>query len=76
MSTDLEEAYEKSTGISEAHRLSLTDEKTTRKGGRDDDDFFFDEINESGEVVAKYHAWSHKETYPPFKADSGCEKVR
>jgi len=60
--------------VGDGNRLIKTDSKSDQRKGRDDDDDYYDEINEKGEVVAKYHVWHHMSIYPPQKVDEGWKK--
>lgn len=60
--------------VGPGNRLIKTGSKSYQRKGRDDDNDYYDEINEEGTVVAKYHVWHHMNIYPPQKVDKGWKK--
>jgi hypothetical protein len=55
--------------------LFLVDTQVSRKSGVDNEDWFYEEIDQKGNVLCKYHVWHHMETFPPQKSSSGWRKL-
>ncbi len=60
--------------VGKGNSLILTESKSTNRKGMDNDDDFYDEVDEEGKIVAKYHVWHHLNIYPPQRVDEGWRK--
>lgn len=60
--------------VSQGNSLVSTDRKSSERKGMDKDDDYYDEVNQNGETVAKYHVWHHMSIYPPQKVSEGWKK--
>lgn len=59
--------YAQKIGIPEGHTLVMRETKWLgARHGQDTDEYKYDELNESGEVVASYHIEDSTSVYPPF----------
>jgi len=56
--------------VKQGNHLVATDLKNTQKKGMDNDDDYFNEVDQEGNVVAKYYTWHHMSIYPPQKVES------
>lgn len=60
--------------VCQGNSLVSTGGESRQRKGMDNDDDYYDEINQAGEIVAKYHVWHHMSIYPPQKANEGWQK--
>ncbi|GKX54089.1 hypothetical protein SOASR030_02010 [Leminorella grimontii] len=73
----MSDIYRKLIGIPDAH--SLRQVSVNWKGsrrGQDTDVYIFEEVNESGETVAKYEVESSTSIHPPFNASLSYSKIQ
>ena len=66
--------YKTKIGIPDDHDLIQTDTNWQQRKGRDTDTYWYDEVNETGEVVAKYIVTDSTSIYPPFHRSITWEK--
>lgn len=66
---------EKKIGIPETHKLVQTESKWEQRKGQDTDTYWYDEVDETGTVVAKYVVRDSTSMYPPFDRSVTFEKV-
>lgn len=72
----MSDEYRKLIGIPDEHSLKQVDmEWKGARRGQDTDVYIFDEINQSGEVVARYEVTSSTSIYPPFKTHTSYSKI-
>lgn len=60
--------------VSSGNHLVRTDSQRKQKKGWDNDDDYYDEVDQDGEVVAKYHVWHYLNIYPPQHVKEGWTK--
>ncbi|WP_417667184.1 hypothetical protein [Pseudidiomarina sp.] len=71
----MSQEYKEKIGIAESHDLVQTDSKWEQRKGQDTDTYWYDEVDESGTVVAKYVVIDSTSIYPPFERSISYEKV-
>jgi hypothetical protein len=62
-------------GISDGNNLVSTGSKWEQRKGRDTDIYYYDEVDSSGELVAKYEVKESMSIYPPFGTTKSYAKV-
>jgi hypothetical protein len=62
-------------GIPEGHSLRHTGTGREQRKGRDTDMDFYEELNEAGEVVAKYEVRESMSIYPPLSNTLSFRKL-
>lgn len=60
--------------IAKGNSLVATGHESNQRKGMDNDDDYYDEVNQMGDIVAKYHVWHHMSIYPPQKVHEGWKK--
>jgi hypothetical protein len=60
--------------VCQGNSLVSTGGESRQRKGMDNDDDYYDEINQAGEIVAKYYVWHHMSIYPPQKVNEGWQK--
>ena len=71
----MSQEYKELIGIPESHQLVQTDSKWRQSGGKDTDTYWYDEVDEQGNVIAKYIVKDSTSMYPPQKNEVTFEKV-
>jgi hypothetical protein len=71
----LSEEHRNKIGIAAGNTLKSTGTKSEQRKGRDTDIYFYDELNEAGDLVAKYEVRESMSIYPPFTNTVTAEKV-
>lgn len=67
--------HEIKIGIAENNKLIQTDTKWEQRKGQDTDTYWYDEIDATGNLVAKYILKDSTSMYPPFGRTVSYEKV-
>ncbi|SIR15985.1 hypothetical protein SAMN05421546_0020 [Solilutibacter tolerans] len=67
--------HEKEIGIPDNHKLVQTDSKWRQSKGLDTDTYWYDQVDETGAVVAKWIVKDSTSIYPPFGRNISSEKV-
>lgn len=58
--------YKKKIGLPESHTLKIVSSQWSQRKGQDTDTYECEELNEQGEVIAKYTVKDSTSMYPPF----------
>lgn len=58
--------YKKKIGLPESHTLNIVSSQWAQRHGQDTDTYECEELNEKGEVIAKYTVKDSTSIYPPF----------
>jgi len=66
---------QKKIGIPGNHKLVQTETKWRQSKGQDTDTYWYDEVNETGAVVAMWIVKDSTSMYPPFDRSISYEKV-
>ena len=61
--------------VCQGNLLVSTGLESSQRKGMDNDDEYYDEINQEGEIVARYHVWHHMSIYPPQNVNEGWQKL-
>lgn len=67
--------HEIKIGVAENNKLIQTDTKWEQRKGQDTDTYWYDEIDVTGNLVAKYIVKDSTSMYPPFGQTVSYEKV-
>lgn len=67
--------HEIKIGVAENNKLIQTDTKWEQRKGQDTDTYWYDEIDVTGNLVAKYIVKDSTSMYPPFGRTVSYEKV-
>lgn len=71
----MSDEHRKLIGIPEGHALKRTGSEREQRRGQDADIDYYDEVNEAGELVAKYEVRESMSIYPPFKNTVSFKKL-
>ncbi|MEP9320446.1 hypothetical protein ABKS89_25095 [Pseudomonas sp. LABIM340] len=71
----MSEEHRKLIGIPEGHTLKQAGSEREQRKGRDTDIDFYEELNEAGELVAKYEVRESMSIYPPFTNHVSFKKL-
>ncbi|WP_180159993.1 hypothetical protein [Acinetobacter sp. YH12054] len=58
--------YKKKIGLPESHTLNIVSSQWAQRHGQDTDTYECEELNEKGDVVARYTVKDSTSIYPPF----------
>ncbi|PWB14341.1 hypothetical protein DCO44_09405 [Acinetobacter sp. AM] len=58
--------YKKKIGLPESHTFKIVSSQWSQRKGQDTDTYECEELNEQGEVIAKYTVKDSTSMYPPF----------
>lgn len=71
----MSQEHKEKIGIPAEHSLVQTDTKWEQRKGQDTDTYWYDEVDEQGNVVAKYVVQDSTSIYPPFVRRISYDKV-
>ncbi|HCS64831.1 MAG TPA: hypothetical protein DIW64_12575 [Cellvibrio sp.] len=71
----MSEEHKIKMGIPENHTLVSTGSKSEQRKGKDTDYYFYNEVDEGGNVLAKYEVSEAMSIYPPFGTAVNWKKV-
>ena len=71
----MSQEYREKIGITDNHKLVQTDTKWDQRKGQDTDIYCYDEVDELGNVVAKYIVKDSTSIYPPFDRNVSYDKL-
>ena len=71
----MSQEYKEKIGIPASHSLVKTDSKWEQRKGQDTDTYWYDEVDESGNVVAKYVVEDSTSMHPPFERNISYKLV-
>lgn len=71
----MSQEHKEKIGIPAEHSLVQTDTKWEQRKGQDTDTYWYDEVDEQGNVVAKYVVQDSTSVYPPFGRRISYDKV-
>lgn len=63
----MSDEYKKKIGLPESHTLNIVSSQWSQQKGQDTDTYECEELNEQGEVIARYTIKDSTSIYPPFE---------
>ncbi|MGR6780662.1 hypothetical protein ACU5B6_25305 [Moritella viscosa] len=71
----MSDEYKQKMGIPDNHTLKQTASDWKAKKGQDTDTYHYEQLNEHGDLVAKYIVRDSTSMYPPFSRSIDWDKV-
>lgn len=62
----MSDEYKKKMGLSESYTLNIVSSQWSQRKGQDNDTYECEELNEQGEIIARYTVKDSTSIYPPF----------